>query len=208
MPPTPADIPRRPPTPRIDHPESARLAVLASGGGRTLRNLLDHQHAHDASFRIALVITSRDCGATAIGNNAGVPTHVLPMLDDAETLASLLREHAIDLAALAGYLRKVPVPADYAGRILNIHPALLPEFGGRGMFGLNVHRAVIEAGATESGCTVHLVEADYDTGPILAQRRCPVRPGDTPETLAARVFELEKQVYPRVIAERLRELAP
>jgi phosphoribosylglycinamide formyltransferase-1 len=106
-----------------------------------------------------------------------------------------------DLVILAGWLHLLQIPPDYQGRVLNIHPSLLPAFGGKGMYGRHVHEAVIAAGVTESGCTVHYVNDDYDAGPIIAQRKVCVLPDDTPETLAARVFEAECELYPEVISQ-------
>jgi phosphoribosylglycinamide formyltransferase-1 len=129
-----------------------------------------------------------------------------------EQLLTLVHDHAIDAVVLAGYLKKIPVPPELEGRIVNIHPALLPRFGGPGMYGDRVHQAVLDAsrteGITESGCTVHLCNEQYDEGDILLQLRCPIRSDDTPQTLAARVFELEQVAYPtalRVLLDRLRE---
>jgi folate-dependent phosphoribosylglycinamide formyltransferase PurN len=119
----------------------------------------------------------------------------------ARELVGLVEAHRIDIVLLAGYLKLVPSPvvARYRGRILNIHPALLPSFGGHGMYGMRVHRAVLESGAAESGATVHFVDEEYDRGRVLAQRRVPVRAGDTPETLAARVLEVEHGLYPEAV---------
>ncbi|MCA9297514.1 MAG: hypothetical protein KDA28_00525, partial [Phycisphaerales bacterium] len=112
----------------------------------------------------------------------------------------------LDLVCLAGYLKFVEIPARWQGRVLNIHPSLLPRHGGAGMYGDRVHRAVLDAADHESGCTVHLCDGAYDQGRILVQRRCPVEPGDTPDTLAARVFELECEAYPEAIRRIRREL--
>jgi phosphoribosylglycinamide formyltransferase-1 len=121
--------------------------------------------------------------------------------DDGSELLNLLHKFRIDLVVLAGYLKRIQskVIREYAGRIVNIHPALLPAFGGEGMYGPRVHEAVIESGATESGATVHLVDDEYDRGPIVAQWRIPVEPSDTPTSLAARVLNVEHIVYPRAI---------
>lgn len=122
-----------------------------------------------------------------------------------ERLMSTMREHDVEWICLAGLMTKLPeafVQA-YAGRILNIHPALLPKFGGKGMYGIHVHEAVVAAGERESGCTVHVVTENYDEGPILLQYRCEVLPDDTPESLASRVLELEHQAFPRALKEAI-----
>lgn len=184
----------------------ATLAVLLSGTGRTLDNLLAHIRRGTLPARVGLVLASRECPGAAIARSAGIPVLVEPARLSAARLESALRQHDIDLVVLAGYLHLVSIPESYRGRVVNMHPALLPAFGGPGMFGLRVHRAVIDAGAHTSGCTVHLCGDEYDTGPILLQRSCPVLPGDTPETLAARVFELEREAYPEALATLIRQL--
>jgi phosphoribosylglycinamide formyltransferase 1 len=189
-------------------PEPIEAAVFASGGGTDLQALLDHQAALGAacSWRVALVVSDREgAGALERARRAGVPSLVIPTRnrppDDvaAETLAAL-EEHHVGVVLLAGYLKLVPTPvvAAYHRRILNIHPALLPAFGGKGMYGMNVHRAVIESGASVSGPTVHFVDESYDRGSIVAQWPVPVLPDDTPEALAARVLEVEHVLYPLV----------
>lgn len=188
------------------HPTPARLAVMLSGGGRTLANLLDHIDRGGLDASVVLVIASRETAGAQRARERGIPTFVMPGVIPAETLAGVLEEHRVDLVVLAGYLKRVNIPRGYEGRVVNIHPALLPDFGGPGMYGMRVHEAVLASGATVSGCTVHLCDAEYDRGPILLQLSCPVQPGDTPETLAARVFELECRAYPealqRLIASR------
>jgi formyltetrahydrofolate-dependent phosphoribosylglycinamide formyltransferase len=178
---------------------SARLAVLLSGSGRTLLNLLDHIKSGDLPATIELVIASRESLGAQRSRDAGLLTRVIPGVIPAHDLSDLLREHAIDWVVLAGYLKRLPVPREYAGAIVNIHPALLPQFGGQGMYGDRVHEAVLRSGAKESGCTVHLVDDEYDHGPIILQKRCPILPGDTPHDLADRVFALECQAYPEAL---------
>lgn len=186
---------------------SLRVAVFASGGGTNLQALLDRFNSHDAPARIVLVVSDRsDAAALERARNAGVEAVVIPVAGrpidyvSRETLVSL-ESADVDLIALAGYLRLVPpaVVRRYRNRILNIHPALLPAFGGKGMFGLRVHRAVLDAGAKLSGATVHLVDEEYDTGEIITQWPVPVLPGDTPESLAARVLRVEHLLYPAAI---------
>ncbi len=180
-----------------------RLAVLLSGSGRTLLNLLDHIGRGRLAAEIALVIASRECLGAERARQRGLTTLVIPGDIAAERLESVLAEHRVDLVALAGYLRFVHVPASFRGRIVNIHPSLLPAFGGRGMYGDRVHAAVLAAGVPYSGCTVHHVEGGYDTGPSIAQQSVPVLPGDDVHTLAARVFEAECELYPRALQELL-----
>ncbi|MFI4896201.1 MAG: phosphoribosylglycinamide formyltransferase [Phycisphaerales bacterium JB059] len=181
----------------------AKLAAFASGSGRTIENLLERIEADAIPARIVLVLTSRACRAADIARDAGIPTLVRPERIPEGELLDLVAHHRLDLILLCGYLHLLPVPAPQRGRVLNIHPALLPDFGGPGMHGLNVHRAVLEAGRTESGCTVHFCDDRYDTGPVILQERCPVRPDDTPEALAARVFEVERNAYPRALVQLL-----
>lgn len=192
---------------------SVRLAVFASGSGTNLRALLD-RFSTDDSAQVALVVTDRgDAGALQHARNAHVPTShiaVRERTDDdvARDTLAVLAAHRIDLIALAGYLRLVPaaVVERYRDRILNIHPALLPAFGGRGMFGLHVHAAVLAAGCTVTGATVHRVDLRYDEGGIVAQWPVPVLADDTPETLAARVLRVEHRLYPAVVAQVARAL--
>jgi formyltetrahydrofolate-dependent phosphoribosylglycinamide formyltransferase len=142
-----------------------------------------------------------DAGGLARAREHDVPSEVLAEADDPEEWLTRLRQYRIDLLVLAGYLKLVPAPvvAQFRDRILNIHPALLPAFGGAGMYGRRVHQAVLASGARESGATVHLVDEVYDRGRILAQTRVPVLPGDTPERLAARVLEAEHRLLPAVV---------
>jgi phosphoribosylglycinamide formyltransferase-1 len=179
-----------------------RAAVFASGGGTNFQALLDRQPA-DGAWHIVLLLTDReDAGAIARAVEADVPVAVVrtsgrePSVVGREMLEALDR-HRVDLILLAGYVKLVPVQvvARFKGRMLNIHPALLPEFGGKGMYGKRVHAAVLASGAKESGASVHFVDEEYDRGPVVAQHRVPVLDGDTPESLAARVLEIEHQLY-------------
>lgn len=180
----------------------ARLAVLLSGSGRTLINLNDSIKSKTLSASIELVIASKECLGAERARQAGLKTLIMPGTIPAATLAAALDANHIDLVILAGYLKLINIPPRYAGRIVNIHPSLLPDFGGPGMYGHHVHEAVLKAGAKTSGCTVHLITPEYDRGPILLQKSCPILPSDTPDTLAARVFALECQAYPEAL-ERL-----
>jgi formyltetrahydrofolate-dependent phosphoribosylglycinamide formyltransferase len=191
-----------------------RVAVLASGGGTNLQALLDALR-DSALARVARVITNRaDAGALERARASGVPATVLRDPDDAAELLAALGGEAggadADLVVLAGYLKLVPpaVVARFRWRMINIHPALLPAHGGPGMYGRRVHAAVLASGAAESGATVHYVDEQYDRGPIVAQQRVAVRPGDTPETLAARVLDAEHRLLPMVVLELARRGVP
>jgi len=188
-----------------------RLVVLLSGGGRTLVNLLAAIGQGRLEAEVVKVISSRrDVPGVERAREAGLDVEVIRPRDfpdhaafAAEQTRSILAARP-DLVVMAGYLVHYPVPAMLQGRILNIHPSLLPRFGGQGLYGEHVHAAVLAAGERESGCTVHVVDDEYDHGPIVAQRRVPVLPGDTVDSLAARVFEAECALYPQAIAEVLR----
>jgi len=183
-----------------------RVAVLVSGGGTNLQALLDVLHdSHIA--RVARVISNRpDAGALARAKQAGVPTTVLKDPNDPAEVHAALAD--AQLVVLAGYLKLVhaSVVARFRGRMINIHPALLPDFGGPGMYGHRVHAAVLASGATESGATVHFVDEEFDRGAIIAQEKVPVEPGDTPDSLAARVLEAEHRLLPRVVLELARKV--
>jgi phosphoribosylglycinamide formyltransferase 1 len=173
---------------------------MISGGGRTVLNLLDHIERGDLFAQIALVISSSESVAGVQRcRDRGLIVEVMPGVIPSDLLATTLDRHAIDAVVLAGYLKLLRVPAAYRGRIVNIHPALLPKFGGKGMHGDHVHAAVLAAGETETGCTVHLVDDTYDTGKVLLQKRCPVLRGDDVKMLAARVFEVECEAYPEAL---------
>ena len=182
------------------------LAVLASGSGTTLQNLIDLIAASKLNARIVLFIASRPgIKATDRACSAGIPSHTIdrklyaspaPFSNDIFTLIDAANP---DMVCCAGWLSKLVIPARWLGRIMNIHPALLPSFGGQGMFGHHVHEAVLAHGCKVSGCTVHFVDDQYDAGPIILQRTCPVLEGDTPDALAARVFAQEKLAYPEAI---------
>ena len=184
----------------------ARIAVLASGGGSNLQALMDHfaQLGEARAGDIVLVAVDRpDAGALDRARRAGIATALVASrrAPEGEELTSLLAQHRVDLVVLAGYLQLVPssVTRRYAGRLLNVHPALLPDFGGPGMYGARVHRAVLAAGARSSGPTVHFVDDEYDHGPVIARWPVPVRAGDDEHTLAARVLRAEHLLYPRVV---------
>lgn len=173
-----------------------RLAVLLSGAGRTLQNLLETIARGDLDAEIRCVIADRDAPGVERARRAGIPAYVER---DAGAIYALLVRHEVQLVCLAGYLRLFPIRKEFAGAVLNIHPALLPKFGGRGFYGERVHAAVLAAGERESGCTVHLCDEVYDHGRVLVQKRVPVLPGDDVRSLAARVFAAECAAYPEAI---------
>lgn len=181
-----------------------RAAVFASGRGSNFESLARHA---GEGWEVVLLVTDRDdVGAVERARVLGVPHRAVPIPDRspdeiAADMLALLREAEIDLILLAGYLRLIPasVVEAFPGRILNVHPALLPGFGGKGMFGLNVHAAVLAAGVRITGVTVHRVGLSYDDGPILAQWPVPVHPDDTPERLAERVSDVEHRLFPAVV---------
>lgn len=183
-----------------------RIAVLASGGGSNLQALIDYfaQLGEARAGDIVLVAADRaDAGALERARRAGIATAIIASrrAPHGRELVTLLAEHAVDLVVLAGYLQLVPadVTRRYAGCLLNVHPALLPDFGGPGMYGARVHRAVLAAGAITSGPSVHFVDDVYDHGAVIARWPVPVRPGDDEHTLASRVLLAEHLLYPRVV---------
>jgi len=189
---------------------SYRVAVCVSGGGSNLQALLDRLQGEEPA-RVVLVLSNRaDAGGLERARQAGIPAEVLADPADASEWITRLGRRDVGLVVLAGYLKLVPpgVVQKYAGRIINVHPALLPAFGGPGMYGQRVHEAVIASGAAESGPTVHLVDEVYDRGAILAQRRVPVLPGDTPTALAARVLAEEHGILPDVVLAAARAGRP
>lgn len=190
------------------------VAVFASGGGTNLQALLDRE-AGGTAYRVSLVVSDRpDAGALERARKAGRTAVVIPVKDrpleevESEILDALRGDH-IEMVLLAGYLRLVPlgVVRAFERRMLNVHPALLPAFGGAGMWGMHVHRAVLEAGVDTSGLTVHFVAEDYDTGSILAQWPVPVLPDDDAETLARRILRVEHALYPEAVDYLARAIA-
>ncbi len=182
------------------------LCVCVSGGGRSLANLAERIEAGELDARIALVVSSRaDAGALERAREHGLealvidPERRLSPEEYSRALFAACEERGVELCVLAGFLRLLSIPPEWRGRVINIHPSLLPAFGGKGYYGMRVHRAVIERGCWFSGCTVHYVDDEYDHGPILLQRCVRVAPDDTPETLAARVFEEEREALPEAI---------
>ncbi|MFW6060228.1 MAG: phosphoribosylglycinamide formyltransferase [Phycisphaeraceae bacterium] len=191
--------------PKVRH-SPLRLAVLISGAGSTMLNLAERIDAGTLSAEIGVVIASNDRAAgLARAEERGLPAFVVPRkaYDSPEPFSEhifdLVRDAGADLVCLAGFLSLIRIPDDYLHNVLNIHPALLPAFGGQGMYGRHVHEAVINTGCKVTGCTLHFADNEYDRGPILIQRTCPVHDDDTPESLAVRVAEQEAQAYPEGI---------
>jgi phosphoribosylglycinamide formyltransferase-1 len=186
-----------------------RIAVAISGRGSNLEALL-RALGPDAPAEIVLVVSNRQAEGLALARTRNIPAEVLSDPDDAAHWLRLLREHRVDLVVLAGYIKLVPsaVIAAYRGRIINVHPALLPDFGGKGMYGRRVHEAVLESGTRESGASVHLVDERYDEGAVLAQVRVPVLPGDTADALAQRVLKVEHRLLPAVVLAAARAGRP
>ncbi len=186
-----------------------RIAVLISGGGTTLQNLIDRiADGRLPLVEIVGVISSRSqVAGVERARNAGLPIEIVRVKDNPDTgafsikVAGALDQWSADLAVQAGWLCFWRLPERWLGRVINVHPALLPKYGGKGYYGLRVHEAVLAAGETETGATVHWVDNEYDRGEIIRQRTCPVDPADTPESLAARVQAVERELLPEVIGE-------
>lgn len=185
---------------------AVRLAVLISGGGTTLRNLIEKIRAGKLDAEIVLVVSSNsDAGGLEFARTANIPTLVVERKscstaeEFSKAIFGPIRASAAQMVVMGGFLKHVLIPNDFTGRVINIHPALIPAFCGQGMYGHRVHEAVLAAGARQSGCTVHWVDNEYDHGPIILQRAVPVLDDDTPEALAARVFAAECEAYPEAI---------
>ena len=182
------------------------IAVFLSGGGRSLENLIVHRDQHDLPVDIRLVISSSSkVRGTQVARDHSLDTKVVlkkdfPEADDyCKAMFDPCRQVGVELVVMAGYLKHVLIPDDFTGRVINIHPSLLPSFGGPGMYGGRVHQAAIDRTVKVSGCTVHYVDNQYDNGPIVLQRCCEVKSDDDADALAARVFELEQQALPDAI---------
>jgi phosphoribosylglycinamide formyltransferase 1 len=190
-------------------PEPIRLVALISGGGTTLQNLIDRVAEGKLSATLAGVVSSRaDAFGITRAEKAGVPVRVVasggrkppvPRAKWSDEVWDAVRAFKPQLVCFAGWLHLLPIPADFRHKVLNIHPSLLPAFGGKGMYGHHVHEAVLNYGAKVSGCTVHFADDTYDTGPILVQKTVSVKEGDDADTLAARVFQAECEAYPEAI---------
>lgn len=182
-----------------------RLAVLISGGGRTMENFIALSRSGRLPATVELVVSSRaGAGGVQRAQDAGVRTVVVPrkgksLQEFSEAITAELDKARPDLICLAGFLSMYTIAPQYTGKVMNIHPALLPAFGGQGMYGHHVHEAVLEMGCKVTGCTVHFADNQYDHGPIIIQRTVPVLDDDTPDTLADRVFEQETIAYPEAV---------
>ncbi len=196
-----ADAPRDPP---ITNPP-IRLAVCVSGGGTTLQNLIDLIRARKLQASIVQVVASRPrIGAIPRAEAAGIPLALASRTAKSPADLGLsvfdpIRRNQADLVILGGFLSLVEIPPDYLGRVINIHPSLIPAFCGKGFHGHAVHQAVIDSGVKLSGCTVHFADNAYDTGPIILQKTVPVLDNDTAEALAARIFQVECKALPEAI---------
>lgn len=189
-----------------------QVAVFLSGTGRTLENLLTQRAAGTLDIDIPVVISSRaHVRGLEVAERAGIEAHVVSrrQYPTPEAMSArikdLLEPHQIDLILLAGFLSQLEILPEWEGRMLNVHPSLLPLFGGRGYYGRRVHEAALASGMKVTGCTIHLVNGEYDAGPILLQRCLPILDDDTPESLGARVFALECELYPEAIRLVARE---
>ncbi len=183
-----------------------RVAILISGSGRTLKNFVDLATEETLPLDIRLVVSSTpQAGGLQHAGKAGIASQIIQRSEYTssekygEVVFNACREAEVEYVLMAGFLKLVPVPADFEGRVLNIHPSLIPSFCGHGMYGNRVHQAVLDYGAKVTGCTVHFVDNQYDAGPIIWQQPVPVFDDDTADTLAARVFEAEKEAYPHVL---------
>ncbi|MFH5804770.1 phosphoribosylglycinamide formyltransferase [Alienimonas sp. DA493] len=195
--------PRRPLAAPLGRP--VRLACLISGGGRTVLNLHEQIAAGALEAEIVSVLASRECAGVVRCEEAGLSAEVVAprsfpdVAAFGEAVWSRVEASGADLVVLAGFLSRLPIPERWDLRVLNIHPSLLPAFGGAGMYGDRVHRAALARGVTVSGCTVHLVTEEYDAGPIVLQSVVPVEPDDDADALAARVFDAEREALPEAV---------
>lgn len=188
-----------------------RIAVAVSGSGRSLQNFLRHQSSEHGYQVVAVIASRSDCLGVSIAREAGLPVFVedfspIRIKEITPRLYAWLTELEVDLVALAGFLKLFPLHGDWEKRVINIHPALLPRFGGHGMYGDRVHKAVLASGDTQSGATVHFVNERYDEGAQIAQAIVPILSGDNVQTLGARVFAAECELYPRVVNQLLQKL--
>ncbi len=183
-----------------------RIAVLISGAGTTLKNLIDRVAAGTLGAEVRLVVSSHPrAGGLDFAREAGIPALVIESREFADTVGfsraifAACRDAEAELVVMGGFLKHVLIPAEFVGRVMNIHPSLIPAFCGQGFYGARVHAAVVEAGVKLSGCSVHFVDDQYDHGPLILQRAVPVHEADTPASLARRVFAVECEALPEAI---------
>jgi len=186
-----------------------RLAILASGSGSNAENIIQF-FASENRVEVGIIISNKaEAQVHQRATRLGVPsvTFSREALSDGSALVQMLKKEQIDFIILAGYLMKIPVELidAFPNRIVNIHPALLPQFGGKGMYGNRVHQAVVDAKVQESGITIHLVNENYDEGSIVFQAKCTVRPDDSADDVAAKVHDLEYRYYPQIIGQLLQK---
>ena len=187
-----------------------RIAIFASGSGSNAENIANYFKGSE-SVEISLIVANNpQAYVLERAKKLGIPSQVVTKAEfmAADSIVAMMQEYKIDFIVLAGFLLLVPQKLidAYPSRIVNIHPALLPKHGGKGMYGDRVHKAVVESGDTESGITIHLIDADYDKGTTFFQAKCPVLPTDTPDDVATKVHALEYEHFPHVIAEILQQL--
>ena len=199
------------PTGSADLNEKPTIAILASGTGTNAHRIIQYSLEENAAFKVGLVVCNKPgAGVTGIAKNFQIPVLMIEkeQFFRGDAYVQALQNAGIDFIVLAGFLWKIPVKLveAYRNRIINIHPALLPNYGGKGMYGQYVHEAVIANNDTESGITIHWVDEFYDHGSILFQAKCPVLPGDTPAALASRIHELEHKHYPVVLNQLLKDM--
>lgn len=185
-----------------------RIAIFASGNGSNAENIIRYFQAEDKGIEVVLVVSNRaDAKVLQRSEALGIPAIVVPKMDfNNETfMTGLMHDNGVDFIVLAGFLLMIPdfLISSYPEKIINIHPSLLPKYGGKGMYGSHVHEAVVAAGEKETGITIHIVDENCDGGRIVFQASTPVEPGDTPDEVATKVHALEYIHFPRVIAEML-----
>ena len=187
-----------------------RIAIFASGGGSNAKAIIAHL-AGRQDMQVALIVSNNpQAGVLEVAKSHNIPFRLTNRkeLNESEEILDFLKENSIDFVVLAGFLLLIPhyLVEAYPDRMVNIHPALLPNYGGKGMYGMHVHRAVKSAGDAESGPTIHYVNEQYDKGKFIFQARCEIDPTDSPETIAAKVLQLEHQYYPRIVAALVADL--
>jgi phosphoribosylglycinamide formyltransferase-1 len=186
----------------MSHQDKVRVAIFASGSGSNARALIEFSQNTAASYRIVAIISNKESpGAKLIAEQFGVPFEYVSDSGNAEALTSVLQKHKAEVVALGGYMKLLPSDfvAGYIGKIINIHPSLLPDYGGKGMYGMHVHMAVFRDKKPFTGITIHFVDEEYDTGSAIVQARVDIAETDTPESIAVKVQETEHLVYPMVL---------